>query len=415
MVLKGLSALLGFGTTIVLARTLGPDSYGLYTFILALTTIIALPARAGLPQLVTRETAKANSENDLTTIKGIWRWSTKFVIVVSAAFVTLSAAITSLNIGHINEIHLNTFASALLLIPLMGLSAIRSAALRGLGYTVQGQFPELVIKPIVFLTLLVGIGLFFWSGTMTPQQAITLNITSATTAFIIGAHLLQRNRPKGFKTTKAAYDSRSWIAAIIPLAAINGMHLVNTQADIILIGFFLDDSDIGHYRVAAQTSLLVAFGLQATKMVVEPHFSALFHRGDFDNLQRLATAASRLNLAAALIILGPILFWGPEFLQIAFGTAFTAAYLPMAILSAGRLLGTFVGSSGHLLNMAGYQKQYALFWLLSAILNIILNFLLIPPFGTAGAAIATASTLMLANILGWWAAKRWIGCDCSPL
>ena len=415
VVLKALSAVLGFGTTIILARTLGPENYGLYVYILAIVTVISLPVRAGLPQLVTRETAKAQAQNDLSIMKGIWFWSTSMLVGISAVLLALGATLATLNTVGLNEIQLTTFITALFLVPLMGFAGIRSAALRGLGYTIKGQLPELTIKPAVFLLLLAGFAVFYSSGQISPRQAMTLNVISATTAFVIGAILLGRNRPSHLDASKAKYHSRPWIGAIMPMAAINGMHLVNTQADIILIGLFMDESDVGHYRVAAQTSLIIAFGLQATKMVVEPHFSSLYHKGDFKNLQRLATAASRVNICVAIAILIPIFFWGTEFLQIAFGSVFAAAYLPMLILSAGRLFSSAVGSSGHLLNMAGYQKNYAAFWLIAATLNIILNVLLIPTFGTVGASTATALTLILAHILGWWGARRWIGCDCSPL
>ena len=59
--LKIMNAMLGFATTMVLARTLGPDSFGVYTFALAVVMVVGLPAKAGVPQLVTRETAKAQA------------------------------------------------------------------------------------------------------------------------------------------------------------------------------------------------------------------------------------------------------------------------------------------------------------------------------------------------------------------
>jgi O-antigen/teichoic acid export membrane protein len=45
--------------------------------------------------------------------------------------------------------------------------------------------------------------------------------------------------------------------------------------------------------------------------------------------------------------------------------------------------------------------------------NIVLNALLIPPFGTLGAAMATAATFLLWNVLLNIKARRLLGIDCS--
>lgn len=413
VVLKVLNTALGFATTIVLARALGPDSFGVYAFALAVVMVGGLPAKAGVPQLVTRETAKGQASGDWATVKAVWRWSSWVVLVASAGILLCAVAGALLFPDYFRSEAGITLIIGLFMIPLMGLALVRASSLRGLGHTVQGQLPELAIKPVVFLALLLA-ALLYEGDVMSATSAMALNIAATVTAFIFGAMLLRRARPGEIRQAQPAYESRAWLATIIPMASINAMHLINTQADILLIGVFMDSADVGHYKVAAQVSLVVAFGLQATKMVVEPHFARLFHQGELEKLQRLARGASRLNVAIALAVLVPMLLLGSDFLRIAFGTVFAGALLPMLILSAGRLVGASVGSSGHLLNMAGYQREYARFWIIAAVLNVVLNLILIPFFGTAGAALSTAFTLMLANTMGWWAAKKWIGCDCSP-
>jgi O-antigen/teichoic acid export membrane protein len=306
-----------------------------------------------------------------------------------------------------------TLAIGLLMVPLMGLALVRASSLRGLGHTVQGQLPELAIKPLAFLILLLGV-LFVSDDAMNAPEAMALNITATALAFVFGALMLRRAQPSALVQAAAVYESRAWLATIIPMAGINAMHLINTQADILLIGVFMESTDVGQYKVAAQVSLIVAFGLQATKMVVEPYFSRLYHQGEHEKLQRLARGASRLNLAIALTVFTPLLLFGDDLLHIAFGAGFVAAFVPMLILSLGRLTGSTIGTSGHLLTMAGHHREYARFWIVAACSNVVLNLVLIPIFGTVGAAISTASTLILANGLGWWAARRWIGCDCSP-
>jgi O-antigen/teichoic acid export membrane protein len=414
LMLRALNIVLGFATTVVLARTLGPDSFGVYAFALAVVLVVGLPAKAGVPQLVTRETARGQASGDWPIVKGVWRWSTAVVLVTSLAMLALAALAGVLFSDHAASERGITLMIGLLMIPLMGLALVRASSLRGLGHTVQGQLPELAIKPLAFLVLLMGALLLGSTGGLTAPWAMALNIAATMLAFVFGALMLRQARPPELNQAATNYESRAWLATIIPMASINAMHLINTQADILLIGLFMESADVGHYKVAAQISLVVAFGLQATKMVVEPYYSRFYHQGEMARLQKLARGASRLNLAVALAVFAPLLILGPELLSMAFGAAFVAAFVPMVVLSAGRLASSAMGSSGHLLSMAGYQNEYARFWAIAAVMNVILNLILIPLLGTTGAAISTAITLLFANGLGWWAARRWIGCDCSP-
>ena len=413
VVLKILNTVLGLATTVVLARTLGPENFGVYAFALAVVMVVGLPAKAGVPQLVTRETAKGQASGQWGMVKAVWRWSSLVVLTLSGGILVVAAAAGLLYPDYFRSESGITLAIGLFMIPLLGLALVRASSLRGLGHTVQGQLPELAIKPLVFLALLLGVVLVF-SDALSASLAMALNIVATTTAFIVGAAMLRRARPPVLDDATPAYESRAWLATIVPMASINAMHLINTQTDILLIGVLMESADVGQYKVAAQVSLVVTFGLQATKMVVEPYFSRLYHEGENAKLQRLARGASRLNFAIALAVFVPLLFFGAELLNLAFGAAFINAFVPMVILSAGRLIGASIGSSGHLLNMAGYHREYARFWIMAACLNVLLNIILIPLFGMVGAAIATASTLMLANGFGWWGAKKWLGCNCSP-
>jgi len=56
--LKATNALVGFLTTVLLARMLGAQGYGIYAYALSLITLLALPVAAGLPKLLIRETSQ---------------------------------------------------------------------------------------------------------------------------------------------------------------------------------------------------------------------------------------------------------------------------------------------------------------------------------------------------------------------
>lgn len=82
VLLKVVDAALRFGTIAVPARLLGPENLGVYAFALAVIMMLGMPAKACVPQLVTRETTKGKAEKGWNTVKGGWRWGGGLVLAV---------------------------------------------------------------------------------------------------------------------------------------------------------------------------------------------------------------------------------------------------------------------------------------------------------------------------------------------
>jgi O-antigen/teichoic acid export membrane protein len=66
---------------------------------------------------------------------------------------------------------------------------------------------------------------------------------------------------------------------------------------------------------------------------------------------------------------------------------------------AGQFISSISGSVGFILNMTGKQNILQLTALISVVLNVTLNFMLIPMYGIGGAAISTAIAGILWNLL----------------
>jgi O-antigen/teichoic acid export membrane protein len=82
-----------------------------------------------------------------------------------------------------------------------------------------------------------------------------------------------------------------------------------------------------------------------------------------------------------------------------FGAEFSAAHAPLAILAMGQLVNAGFGSVGFLLNMTGYERISSRILWQTALLNILLNAIMIPLFGIVGASVATAISLVIWNAL----------------
>ncbi|MFB2895357.1 polysaccharide biosynthesis C-terminal domain-containing protein [Aerosakkonemataceae cyanobacterium BLCC-F50] len=81
-----------------------------------------------------------------------------------------------------------------------------------------------------------------------------------------------------------------------------------------------------------------------------------------------------------------------------FGSGFIAADWSLKVLVFGQLVNALCGSVGYLMIMTGHQNQSFRVIFCSALLNVVLNAILIPFFGIVGAAIATSFTMIVWNV-----------------
>ncbi len=81
----------------------------------------------------------------------------------------------------------------------------------------------------------------------------------------------------------------------------------------------------------------------------------------------------------------------------------------MFVLAVGLLARASVGPVERLLNMVGEQRICAVVYAMAFAFNLVLCLLLVKPFGPFGAAIATASALVLESILLFVVTKRRLG------
>lgn len=389
---------LGLAQAVLLARLLGPSGYGIFAYTFALVSMLAMAAKFGLPNLLVRETARGEASDDWSAVHGIWRWSVMAACAISAILAAVAVVCLWVWSDKFTALQTATFLWGLALVPALALSNMVGAALRGLRYVVQGQLPEFVIRPIFFITVIITA--LFFSAQLTASQAMMLRSVAAWGALGVGIWLLLRQKSARAATrTRPRYENSAWLVSTLPLAFTMGMQVINQQAGILILGLFTPSDTIGIYRVATQGSILVAFGLQAVNMVLAPQFARLYRQGQLRQLQRLVTTGSRAVLLLALPVAVAFIGFGEPILYLVFGSAYVTASAPLAILSAGQLIGAVIGSVAFLLNMTGNEKDTARGAAAAAASNIVLNLIFIPALGMAGAALATVCSLILWKIV----------------
>lgn len=406
---KAVGTLLSLAVALALARILGPEGYGVYSYVVALVTVLNIPAHLGLPQLVVRETARAQSSADWPALKGMWRWASSIAVASSLLLAVAGGTAAWLLADRFTEAQLSTFAWGLALVPLLVMVRLCDAALQGLRHVVAGQVPDQVLRRGLVVIVLVLALSFGAGGILTADRAMALHVIAAASAFAAGAVLLRRVRAPEIGSASPRYEHGAWARAVIPLGLTAGMMLINRHADVVLLGLFVEAEQVGVYRVAVQAAMLVAFGLQTVNLVVGPYITRMNNRGDHRQLQRLAAGAAQAALAVALPAALVFILFGDTMLELIVGADYVGGASALAILAVGQLVYAGTGPVGQLLNMTDYERVLTRTVASAAVGNILANLALIPLWGMNGAAVATAATFVVWNVLLARAVKKRLG------
>jgi O-antigen/teichoic acid export membrane protein len=382
-----------FILSIILARVLGVNGYGDYVLSITWVMILAMLATMGFDSASIRFMPEYVVKKKWPLIRGLLLKSCQMITINSFGLLSLVILFTFFFDSTINA----PLRYASFLIPLLSINRLRQSGLRALKHVVRSEFPEFVIRPVLLAVLLIGLS-FYSHHTLTAATAILLTLGVTMVTFVIGGIWLYRLFPPPVIRVPSVYKTKSWLAYAFPMLLFSGLQLVNSYTDIIMIGSMMGSEFTGIYSAASRISLLVTFGLMAANSVVAPVISELHSLKMHQELQQIITLAARGAFVFTIIVGIFITIAGPYLLSF-FGSAFIKGYPALLILLLGQTVSAVSGSVGLIMNFTGYHVQAARIFGLSAILNIVFNTILIPFYGIIGAAIATATTTALWNII----------------
>lgn len=185
------------------------------------------------------------------------------------------------------------------------------------------------------------------------------------------------------------------------------------KADVILLGLFATEKAVGIYRIAQTVASPLMRVFSPLWTVLFPTVSVESGKGNYDNVKKLLFRGTQWLVLGNLpvVILGSFLL--DFFIPIIYGGA-EAAILPIRLLLWGYALGTMTSVSPPILRV--FRNDLALYTtLVAAILNILLNLILIPEYRANGAALANFISFGLLAIVVYLYAFRAIEVKVLPL
>ncbi|MCK4649187.1 flippase [bacterium] len=368
--------LLGFMAIVYLARVLGPGDFGKINFAFAIVIYFTLIANLGLPLLGTREVAR-----DRRKVKDY-----------TGNILTLRLCLAFLGFGLLllMAFFLNKPPEIKYLIILYGLGLIPSALL--LDWAFQGvekmEYIGLgrILSSGIYLALVLG---FIKSS----EQLLLIPCFQIVGSLLV-AGLLFFIFIKNFGKPRFRFDLSPWkglLKAALPIGFSLFMVQVFYNIDTVMLGFMRTNEEVGYYNAAYKIILTLIMAMGAYHDTIFPIISD-YYKTSLVSLKKILSYTSKLMVTASLpLAVGGTILARP-IMNLLYGTRYESGIVAFQILiwMVVIIWVNTIYSRGLL--ACDRQNKYAIAVTVGAISNIILNFLLIPPLGLKGAAIATLVT-----------------------
>jgi len=406
--------LLGALATAMIARMLQPERFGEYSFVIAVMTILSMPTAVGLRHTVVREISYARGRAGDNRVNQIWGWAQQRAVWVGVMTTVVLVIWVLWGIRDASlKWHMTLGIGLFLLLPV---PKLLGGVLHGLGNTVQSQFPEYILRPVLKIVLLLIVWTTIGDGSVSVTIALMIFAATLAADTALSIAMLKRNTDFSLCPKEAplpADEARVLTTSSLSFGAIASVHLINSNLDIIGLGFLSTDTEVGLYKAAAVISVLAAFGLGVINTVIMPQIAKLHAQGDRNELQTLITKATRISTVFALG--GGLIIWffGMLILTVVFDESYSSGYWALVILAVGQIANACFGPVALVLNMTGNHRLTLIGVSISVAVNGLLNLLLVPRFGMEGAATATAASLIIWNVLLSIALKMRMGYSCS--
>lgn len=400
------SAALLYLSQVVLARWMGGHEFGIFVYVWTWVLLVGGLLELGLAVAAQRFIPEYTERKAIALLRGYVNGSRWLAVGIATVAAVLAIGAIRLAEPRLDDFVIIPLYLGCLCLPFYVLTSLQDGISRSYGWVHLALVPPFILRPLLLIAVMAVA--YFAGLPADATTAMSAAVVATWATAILQLVIVNSRLAKQIEPGPAAYAVRIWLATALPIFMVESFYLMLTYTDILVLEQFQPPEEVAHYYAASKTLALVAFVNFAVSAAAAHKFTAYHVAGDRARLAAFVAGAVRWtfwpSLAATLLILmlGRPLLW-------LFGKSFLDAYYLMFILSIGLLARAAVGPVERLLNMLGEQRACALAYGTAFAINLILNLVLIPHLGAAGAAIATSAALTIESALLFWVTKRRLG------
>ena len=393
------AAAAGYFFKVYLARALGAEALGLYALGMTIVGFVGVFNSLGLPTAAVRFVAAYAAKGNPEKLASFLRGSVTLLSALNLAFafvVLLAGPWIASRFYHSPRLDRYLWAFAVIM-AVGGLNLFLGQVMAGYRDVARRTIITSFIGTpanIMIAVALISLG-FGLTGYLVAQVISSLLILCLFIA------LVWKLTPGSAQKKSTLYFEREVVTFSMAAYGMATLQFVLAQADMVVLGHYLEASLVGIYAIAMALVGVVPVVLDSVNQIFSPIISELHAAENRMLLQQLYSTLTKWILILTFPLALSMIVFAGGFMSI-FGAGFRSGAAVLVIGVIGQIVNCAVGSVGFLLLMSGNQTELLRIEAVNAALLVGLNVFLVPRFGIAGAAVAATLTAATTNL---WALK----------
>lgn len=403
---------LNFVVQLLIVRYLSQSDYGTFAYILSLVTLGEAIVTLGLDRGVGRFLAVYDEHRDYARLIGT-------LVLVAGTVLSLGLAVVLTVIGLRDVLAgsaIGDARAAVLLSILIMLAPIQAADnLLGGILAVFASARSIFIRKYVLGPGLRLVVVLLLIGGQEQVEFLALGYVLSGLAGLLlyGVILWRTLGERGIQSAVQWRDTRipgrEILAFTIPLLTTDLVYLALNASDAIILGHFWGAAEVASYRVIQPLVGLNLLVYSSFTLLYMPAVSRLFARGDRNEVARLYWRTATWIAVFSFPIFALTTFLAEPVTDGLYGQRYADSAIYLALLSVATYVNVALGFNGLTLRVYGFIRYTVVINLVAAAMSLALNLMLIPRFGTMGAAVATTCSLIGFNLLKQAGLRRGTG------
>lgn len=388
----------GFFLNIIIGNFFGPEGLGIYSIVLIIYMIASLISGIGIPPALIKYVAEYKEERE------------ELNSVVSCGIINLAifGSVTTIVLYILSDMiadlfHMPQLAGLLKIIAFIFPFLLLNEAFLGLlnGLRKMKLFASLMFFRRVFvLALTIAVISIGWG----IKGTVEVLVYSEIGIFILSLFLIRNFF--GFTFKNYLKTTKKLVSFGVQLFLANLAGTVKARADIILIGYFLMERDVGLYSVAVMAAGLMLIIPDAIQKITYPAISEYNRIGEKIAIEKMINTCVKYSFIMLSLLGILLIFFVDDIILLLFPSKpeFLLATMSLRILVLATIFGGAIVSVGAVFSSVGRPDIPLKISMIALIISVCLNILLIPRNieiagmnigGINGAAIATATPMFL--------------------
>lgn len=394
---------------VVVARSLGPEAFGVHAILKNLSLALLFVTPLGLDLALLKHVRLLGGRGDeFELVYALCR-------VVVIALNVLAVVVTFLWIGPLLESQVFVFPafSALLVATLIGgifaadlqvSSAVHRATelhVRYAAITNYGQPTLRLLLTIAAIALGLGLPGVVWAGV--AALALNLLVLESMAGFP-----MQRLRPTRAALVKAWHRATTILRETVWMALSLLLYGVMRFLDVLVVGNLVSVKAAGEYAALSSIAQVIQIYPAAMSQTLGAEIATMYAARDVGAIRESLRRYVRLAALVAGYLAAGVAVFGPQ-LDLLFGPDFQFTSTLSVLLAVGWFISGVLSPLGYALSMTGRHRTETLILGGSVVMTALLLIYLTSVYGAAGAALAVAIGFGITNVARCLAVRRVLG------